>query len=350
MQAALLLATLFFGAPVIPHLVADIPAADDQDEDSAISALAAEFIRHGAQVLASSDREAFRERLDLAILAFDIRPWLAALDHADALDHTELRALADPPTRRDAVQTLVDVVGPAWQSELRAGLKEAFELFVPTHDLSPRIDLRAFTRDVSPGIDLRTIDLAATFGDRARPSATRKGLLEYLRGLLGAVVLASAADRGEVLPDWMSAAVIPRWRSAIRQLHATLDGAADHLSLAQQATADLGPTAQVLLDYQCTDGPTLAPCFLRDPGLAGFLAEIHHNLSIHFPDDRTDRLTLAPSWDHDDPESPPGLDITLYTRLDPASARAALARFDREWWLIHCSRPQTRVTIDTHLV
>ncbi len=335
MHAALLLATLIFGAPVLPHGAAGDPAGEDQDADSGILAIADGLLHLGEQLIESEDPGEYLRILDLAILEFDITPVFEILG-----DLAVRRALDHTPDRAEAVRALVDVADPAWRAELRDGLEEALQLLPSAVDHPGLLAGRSALTE-------QPRELSQLLGDPDRPASMRLALLAYLRGFFGTAVLAVAADRGTQLSPWLSAAVIPAWRLCLHQLRRLLD--AQTFAPVDRSEAALSPLANVLSGYQCRDGRLLSPYFRRDPGLADFLCATHDQLSRFFPDATTERIWLTPAHDPDDGEEHPGLEITVFTRQDPDAARTALAAFDAAWWLDHCN-PPTRIVIDTHLV
>ncbi len=357
MHAALFLTTLIFGAPVLPHSGAGDPASEVQGADTDILGFADGLLRIGARLIQSDTLAEYLRTLDLAVLEFEISPWFEIFG---APEHVR-QALDSTPERAAAVHTLVQVVDPAWRAELREGLEDALRLINPDILAHPTVQ-----QGVSVLTDPANDPLLPPegLGNPDRPPSVRRALLAYMRGFLGTTVLAVAADRGTQLPSWLAAAVIPPWRAFLRQLHNILDGheltsrpfgpellqgPPDLKSTDAAGPAQVGAMASVLTAYQCRDGRRLAPYFQRDPALAEFLRDTREQLSRYFPDASIERIWLAASHDPDDLEDLAGLEITVFTRQDPDTARSALAAFDEAWWLEHCDR-SPRIVVDTHLV
>jgi len=338
MHAALLLATLFFGAPVLPHGDAGDPAAELQDADADILAPAYGLLRLGEQLLRSEDLSEYLRTLDLAVLEFELTPWFAILGAPEAVR----QALDETPGRREAVDALVQAVDQPWRTELRDGIESALRLLEPETMNHPVVQrgMNALTSD--------SLDFSELLGDPDRPPSLRHALLAYIRGFLGITVLAVAADHGTQLPPWMADAVIPPWRACLQQLRHVLSTHEFDPNITTDPDHD-NSVASVLTTYQCREGRRLAPYFRRDPELAKFLQITREKLGQFFPDNSTERIWLAPGHDSDGTDDHPGLEITVFTHQDPDAARDALTNFDATWWLDHGDR-RTRIVLDAHLV
>lgn len=330
MHAALLLAMVLFGAPTLPGGQHADPAGEAGHEPG-LAGVVARVVALSEPLLRAPDRTAFLAALDLAALELDLSSLALQAWRAGDFDD------GGPERRRsEALAELEAAVGPAWRGELRDGVALAASLGAR---LGEHPEVTAALRALA-GEDAPTVH--EVLGDPARPEPERRRLLQYLHGLVCAGALTAAAERGQRLPDWLAGLTIARWRGSLAQADALLRAG----SVGEPASAlEASPLAELLLRFQCQDGPRIAGLVRRDPAVVASLLAVRERVALCFPE--VERVVLRPTWDPEGAEDP-ALMVRVHTSQSVAEAEAALARFD-DWWLERSLQAATRVVVDVRL-
>jgi hypothetical protein len=333
MRATLLLATLLFGAPVLPDDQQQDPASEANTSGPGLAEIVDRLLELSEPLLRCASREEFFAALDLAVLRLDFTELALAGGEARHFAPGD----ADEQLRVAAVRQVEAIVSPTWRAELRAGLAEARAAHAYAEHPAIVHGYASLTDESIPTIH-------QIIGDPTRPLTLRRALLQYVRGLLCAGALAATAVEGEALPDWLAELLIPQWRDTLQQLESFVQTGALR-EFAADARLEPSPAADLMLRFQCRDGEQVAGCLQADPPLAALLVELHTRALRYFPTDAIHAFTLGSSWAGDEAEEP-ALIVAIHTSQDLAEAEAALARLDHEWWLERSLQSTTRVVVD----
>ncbi len=336
MRAALLWTTLLFGAPLPAGAAPADPAGEVDAEYLDLAEIAARVIRLGAPLLDTTNRDAFFDALDTAVLKLDFSSLALETLHETTL--REIRRNLDTE-RAEALLEFEATVGPSWRSELRAGVARASVLTEQLVEHPSFVQgLHALTHEEAPTVQ-------QILGDPTRPLEQRQAFLRYLRGFLCAGALAAAAEDGICMSDQLAELIIPRWRDSLEQLETVVrTGSFDPPD--PDASLDLSPIAELMLRFQCRDGERLARQLQADASLASLLLDLREQVPRFFPEAELGCVTLGSASNPDGEAEEPALIVALHTSQTVPDAELSLDRFDRGWWLDRSLQAATRVVVD----